>query len=216
MQFCQKHRIHFISDEIYGCSVFDAGDTEAVPFSSALSIDFAGVIDSDLVHVTYGMSKDFAVGGLMIGAIVSRCKPVLQAVQSAIPLHTVSGPTLAIGLAMLENHDWRHSFIESSRTKLAKAYKFVTQELDSMGIEYVRGGNAGFFVYINLSPYLPSDWQGESNADFALARKLIAAGVYLHPREEHPLEPGWFRLVFNWPEHILAEGLQRIRNAVQE
>lgn len=57
MKFCQTHSIHLISDEIYGLSVFDSGDSAAIPFTSVLSIDSAGLIDPDYLHVFYGMSK---------------------------------------------------------------------------------------------------------------------------------------------------------------
>lgn len=57
MRFCQEHRIHLISDEIYGLSVFDTNDSAAVPFTSVLSIDPTELIDSTLLHVFYGMSK---------------------------------------------------------------------------------------------------------------------------------------------------------------
>lgn len=56
MKFCQKHSIHLISDEIYGLSVFETGNS-AIPFTSVLSFDPAGLIDPDYLHVFYGMSK---------------------------------------------------------------------------------------------------------------------------------------------------------------
>lgn len=46
-----------ISDEIYGLSVFDTNDLPAVPFTSVLSIDPTELIDLNLLHVFYGMSK---------------------------------------------------------------------------------------------------------------------------------------------------------------
>lgn len=57
MRFCQKHRIHLISDEIYALSVFDTGNADAIPFTSVLSIDTTDVIDNNYLHVLYGMSK---------------------------------------------------------------------------------------------------------------------------------------------------------------
>lgn len=58
MRFCQKHKIHLISDEIYGISCW--GNTEipdAPPFRSVLAIDKTNLIDPALVHVLWGMSK---------------------------------------------------------------------------------------------------------------------------------------------------------------
>ncbi|KAL7267132.1 hypothetical protein RUND412_010291 [Rhizina undulata] len=58
LKFCQKHRIHLISDEIYALTVFKNKEyPDAVTFTSVLSIDLEGIIDKELVHVLYGMSK---------------------------------------------------------------------------------------------------------------------------------------------------------------
>lgn len=57
MKFCQTYSIHLISDEIYALCVFDSGDSAAIPFTSVLSLDSAGLIDPDYLHVFYGMSK---------------------------------------------------------------------------------------------------------------------------------------------------------------
>ena len=58
MKFCQKHRIHLVSDEIYGLSVWKNDEApDASPFISVLSIDPSGIIDPSLLHVIWGMSK---------------------------------------------------------------------------------------------------------------------------------------------------------------
>lgn len=69
--------------------------------------------------------------------------------------------------------------------------------------------NAGFFLYMDLSPYLPTDKNSTREQEFALARKFLNAGVFLHPGEEHGKSPGWFRLVFSHEEEVLREGLRR-------
>lgn len=58
MKFCQRHKIHLISDEIYALSVWKNPEApDAVTFESVLSIDTTGIIDPGLVHVLWGMSK---------------------------------------------------------------------------------------------------------------------------------------------------------------
>lgn len=208
MQFCQKHRLHLLSDEIYACSVFNS-DEPATPFTSILSIDSMNLIDPDLLHVTYGLSKDFGAAGLRLGAIITRSQPVLRAIEAAMRFHNPSGASLAIGNAMLEDRVWCRSFVDSSRSKLSQAHRHVTSQLKAMNIKYLPGSNAGFFVWIDLSPYLPSELDGELNQEFALAKRLREAGVFLHPREEHSLEPGWFRIVYTQDPRTVTEGLQR-------
>ena len=57
MLFCQKHQIHLISDEIYALSISKTGDADSVTFTSVFSFYTTGLIDDDLLHVLYGMSK---------------------------------------------------------------------------------------------------------------------------------------------------------------
>ena len=68
--------------------------------------------------------------------------------------------------------------------------------------------NAGFFLYIDLSPWLSCS-SSPNDAEFELADKLLKRGVGLHPGEEHYGKKGWFRLVFSADTKILEEGLKR-------
>ncbi|PHH65767.1 hypothetical protein CDD81_1494 [Ophiocordyceps australis] len=218
MKFCQKHQLHLISDEIYACSIFDSGETDPTPFTSALAIDTDGLIDTERLHVTYGFSKDFGTAGLRIGAIITRSKAVESAITPVLRFHNPAGPSLAIGAAMLEDRKWCREFVESSRQKLAAAYRHATQGLRAIGIDYLPGSNAGFFVWMDLSPYLPTEDElgDESCPEFALAKRLRDCGVFLHPREEHCLNPGWFRMVYTQDPDIVTEGIRRIKSAISK
>jgi 1-aminocyclopropane-1-carboxylate synthase len=58
MKLCQQYQIHFISDEIYALSVWENPEhSSAVKFTSVLSVDLTDIIDPELVHVLWGMSK---------------------------------------------------------------------------------------------------------------------------------------------------------------
>jgi len=60
LRFCQRHNLHLLSDEIYALSVWDNRDaTDAPGFTSILSVDTinSGLINPDLVHVLWGLSK---------------------------------------------------------------------------------------------------------------------------------------------------------------
>ncbi|EKV07169.1 hypothetical protein PDIG_74430 [Penicillium digitatum PHI26] len=207
-RFCSKHNLHLISDEVYASCVFDSGDPEAVPFTSITSLAFTGLIDPNLVHVLYGFSKDFASGGLHLGFLVTQNPQLRQACKAILRLHGASQAAVTIGTAILEDQAFVSNFRAKARKRLASAYRLTTSVLDKEGIDYVKGGNAGFFVYIDLSPYLPADSAlSPRNREFALAQRLVDAGVFLHPGEEHSMEIGWFRLVFSQEEDTLKEGL---------
>jgi DNA-binding transcriptional MocR family regulator len=57
MKFAQKNEIHLISDEVYALSVYDTGIEQTVAFTSVLSLNPEGLIDTDWLHVFYGLSK---------------------------------------------------------------------------------------------------------------------------------------------------------------
>ena len=72
--------------------------------------------------------------------------------------------------------------------------------------------NAGFFVYVDLSPWvvaIPSDVEVGNSREYALAQRLLDGGVGLHPCEEHDELIGHFRLVFSQDKEVLEEGLRR-------
>lgn len=95
----------------------------------------------------------------------------------------------------------------------------ISSSLDYGQLFTYHNRNAGFFIYIDLSPYLallPDIINGingiskaESTYEYALAQKFLDAGIFLHPGEEHGKKPGWFRLVFSHEEEVLEEGLRR-------
>lgn len=57
MKFCEKHKIHMISDEVYALSVYDTVYKDAPKFTSVLSLDQTNLISKERLHVLYGMSK---------------------------------------------------------------------------------------------------------------------------------------------------------------
>lgn len=86
--FCQNHSIHLISDEIYGLSVFETGNLAAIPFTSVLSFDPAGLIDPDYLHVFYGMSKVQIAIGRPSGLLTLRERTLVQLDSDwAVSLH---------------------------------------------------------------------------------------------------------------------------------
>lgn len=208
MRFCQRHSIHLISDEIYAFSGFDSTEPGTHPFTSVLSIE--PQIDEGLLHVIYGMAKDYAAPGLRIGALITHSKPLLKAVKSVIRFHNPSGPSVAIATAMLQDRLWMRSFIQMSRERVGEAYTYFTESLTRMGVSYLSGVNAGLFVFVDLSPWLSQDaGQSKEVREQELAQRALDQGLFLQPNEEHALEPGWFRLVYTVERRVMDEGLRR-------
>jgi 1-aminocyclopropane-1-carboxylate synthase len=57
LAFCEKNKIHLISDEVYALSVYDTVTKDAPKFTSVLSIEPTDLISVDRLRVLYGMSK---------------------------------------------------------------------------------------------------------------------------------------------------------------
>jgi gliotoxin/aspirochlorine biosynthesis aminotransferase len=68
LKFCDKHKIHFISDEIYAMSSFPSPDIpNPVPFVSALQLDVQGMgCDISRLHTIWSISKDLGSSGLRV------------------------------------------------------------------------------------------------------------------------------------------------------
>ena len=214
MHFCSRHSLRLISDEIYALSVFpNPSYPSATPFTSLLSIDPTGIIDPNLLHVTYGLSKDFGSAGLKVGALISRNKDLKKAVHVVLSFSGISGPSVAIATAMFEDRAWCRNFISLSRTRVTDAYNHTTSLLKSMGIKHFAGGNAGFFLWIDLSEYLQPDdgTKGAFERECMLAQRFVDGGVFLQPGEEHSVRPGWWRIVFTM-ERGVAVVMQCMRH----
>lgn len=80
LSFASKHNLHYISDEIYALSSFShlIDTSKEDPFHSILSINYKDYIDPNLVHVIYGMSKDFAINGFRVGFIITQFNEPLR------------------------------------------------------------------------------------------------------------------------------------------
>ena len=82
MTFCNRHQIHFISDEIYAKSMFDnPAISSPTPFVSTASLS-PTLIDSKLHHILYGSGKDLCTNGLRMGFLYTRNQGILAAMSS--------------------------------------------------------------------------------------------------------------------------------------
>ncbi|KAH6615391.1 1-aminocyclopropane-1-carboxylate synthase 1 [Boeremia exigua] len=206
MRFCNKYSIYLISDEIYAFSVYYT-DESTPGFTSILSIDLAGIIDSQLVHVLYGFSKDFAAAGLRLGCLVSRNPELTKAVRSLARFHGATPLTDAIATSILEDREFCTQFLEESARALGEHQAIVVKALNDAGIPYVRKANAGFFLWIDMSICLQSlSWQAEDD----LRQKLYDNGVEMSAGHAYYDEsPGKFRFIFSVDKDSLVEGLRR-------
>ncbi|RPB22583.1 PLP-dependent transferase [Terfezia boudieri ATCC MYA-4762] len=218
MRFCQEHNLHLISDEIYALSVFKTPyNADAVGFHSVLSVDPTGLIDPNRIHTLYGMSKDFSANGLRLGLIITRNPTLIQAMYSVVPFSWASAPADLIWSTILEDTKFLTYYLDENQRRLGEGYELLTTTLDRYGIKYVKGGNAGFFLWVDLSFALekPEDG-GEPGVmeDKKLNKKIWDGKVYLATTGGFQGEKtGWYRITFAHPKPLLMLGLKRSEGA---
>ena len=242
MKLCNRHDIHFISDEIYAFSTFtnsssssSTDSTPTTPFTSALSLDPAPLIRPHLLHMTWGISKDFSANGLRLGALVSQSSPTLHTYFTSVGLYTYPSSLsdlLVTHMLAPRNAAWVDRFIATNQRRLAEAHAFATALLRRYGIEYLGGVGAAFFLWIDLGSFYRARRRGpgvvagqgqgmerereqEREVTGLIYDCLMAKKVFLASGDATGAEePGWFRLVFTQPRDVVREGVERIVGAL--
>jgi aspartate/methionine/tyrosine aminotransferase len=223
MRMCQKHSIHLISDEIYALSVWknniDKLDVEPTPFESVLSIDTAGIIDPGLVHVLWGMSKDFGANGIRLGVIISQSNDEsLGACRTCALYSAPSSLTENATHAIMNDKSFLQSYIKGNQERLSEAYSHAVGLLQKYNISHKTGVNAAFFLWVDLGKSYLQRHPEEQPKDITnlLFDKLMAKKIFIVNGEVAGTElPGWFRIVFTQPRNTVEEGTKRIADALQ-
>lgn len=244
LKLCQKYQVHLISDEIYALSVFrgpEAG-SDMNQFTSAASIPTNGLIDPALVHILYGLSKDFGANGLRLGCIVSQNNAEIHKALVSIAIFSYAS-SLSEGIAtkLLTDDEFVDWYIRENNRRLYENYKFVVEWAERHGIEYGKGVNAAFFLWVNLgkvsdalqkqnrdraaSIEIPQEPPGKPQAtqvvdevdtlEVITNKALLDAKVFLASGAAFGSEkPGWFRIVFSQSRENLMEGFRRIEGVL--
>ncbi|KAF5009672.1 hypothetical protein FDECE_4118 [Fusarium decemcellulare] len=222
MKLCQKYQVHFISDEIYALSVWSNTVDKhppPVPFESALTIDTKDIIDPALVHVIWGMSKDFGANGIRVGAVISQSNPSLHAALVSVGLYSsVSSISDHVTVNILEDDAFVESYMTENRKKLSAQYERVVSWANKNEITYAPGVNAAFFLWVDLGKAYRARHSVPETEDITnlVMDKLMQKKVFLASGEAFGSEkPGWFRIVFSHPDEYLDLGLERVMDALK-
>ncbi|KAF9783638.1 hypothetical protein IL306_008765 [Fusarium sp. DS 682] len=229
MRFCQKHGLHLISDEVYALSVWKNPNAPDAPeFTSALAINPDGLIDRDLIHVLWGMGKDFGSCGIRIGCLLSRNEDFLRA---CVANSYFTGPSSLADSAtarVLSDDVFIENYVKMNRIRLAENYMMTTKFLENHGIPYNKGSNAGLFVWADLFQPMrihinaKQEESGETsekslrNLEARLQETLLKHKIFLASGADFGSDiPGWFRIVFAHERSYLRLGLERMVEAVE-
>ncbi|RKP10448.1 pyridoxal phosphate-dependent transferase [Thamnocephalis sphaerospora] len=229
LQFAGRYGLHVLMDEVYALSSHEPPcDTVNSPtFVSVLAIpDLAQYINPALVHVAYGMSKDFGMNGVRIGYLISPFNAEFRNVIQEIGLTSIVSSVAESAITtMLEDETWVDNYVRENRRRLGEAAQYTYTRLRDAGITCFPA-KYGCYFWIDLSMYLrpPSNSAAEEASakqlpatEQELYDRLLAAGIFLlRGANFYAAEPGWFRLTFSTQREVLAIGLDRLAAAVKQ
>ncbi|KAJ5121704.1 aspartate aminotransferase [Penicillium atrosanguineum] len=225
LKLCQSRHMHLISDEIYALSTWSNQVDKTCTFNefeSLLSWDLTALIDPGLVHVLWGLSKDFGANGLRVGAIISQSNRDLHTAAKCVSLYSfISAMSDQIITSILSNDAFTDMYIKKNQQLLSQSHNHLLQIVKKNNIEYREGCNAGFFLWINLGKKYLENHPGEDAtkpgfSDKIFNKLLYEKKVYVaHGTAYGSEKPGWYRVVFSHPLLWLDEAMERILSALQ-
>ncbi|RDK45561.1 PLP-dependent transferase [Aspergillus phoenicis ATCC 13157] len=175
MKFCSRNRLHLISDEIYALSVWENPRLPDEPrFKSILSFNIEDFMDSEMVHVVWGLSKG------------SHNMP---------PVGTDANYRIAS--LLLSDDTLLKQYISTNRRRLSESYQFATKFLQAHKVPYVEC-NAAFFIWLNLGAEMLARLRQEKvyvapGTIYAAEEAGWFRMVFAHP--PHVLEEGLNRMI---------------------
>ena len=208
--FCHRHQIHFVVDEIYAFSVFH---TEADPhwidgphlpskFQSAYSHSF--LPDVQRTHVLWGFSKDFCVNGFRAGVCLTKNALVRRGLNELAYFTAVPSVIQKILVSFVSDQQWCSRFFALNKERLRSAYTYVVGRLLDYNEEFGRRfpnllkpqdtglkafpirylpACAGFFLWVDFSYFLAEGGEQDIvQQEKQLFLQLIhPGGLYIAP-----------------------------------
>ncbi|KAK9811667.1 hypothetical protein WJX72_008020 [[Myrmecia] bisecta] len=196
LRWCVKNGVHLISDEIYGNSIFKP--CEFVSMAALVEAEgaAAGPCARDLVHVVFGLSKDWCASGLRVGALLTQNKQLHALFMNLTYFCAVPNHTQYAVAAMLEDQAFVADFLAQNARRLGQAYGTLAGALDAVGVPYSPAVGA-MFAWVDLRQALTEPtWE----AEMAFWRRLVdEQGLVITPGKDcHAAQPGFFRICYAW------------------
>ncbi|KAL8578076.1 hypothetical protein ACOMHN_055396 [Nucella lapillus] len=198
LHFACKHRLHVISDEIYGLSVFDKNTT----FRSIFSLPLP---DPQRVHMLWGVSKDLGLSGYRCGVLYTRNSQVRQ-FATAVGIFHLTPPLMQRRLQhLLADRKWLDEvYFPTYHKRLLHIFTAACSKLTKMGVP-VHPSKAGIFIWADLTKFMP---EVTFKAEEELFLRFLEAKVYVLPgKQSYCATPGWFRIIFASSEGNVLEAV---------
>ncbi|KAI5925267.1 aminotransferase GliI-like protein [Camillea tinctor] len=210
MQFCQRHSLHFISDEVFALSEHGCSDLrQPRKFTSALAVDAAAYgCDTDKIHMIWSMSKDLAATGARMGCVVTRNKDVRDSI--ALVAHTSVSNLSVLFARVLLTSPRLHTIIQLNSSRLATAFGRLRAFFDTNSIEFLPC-EVATFVLARLAPHSKS--RDDEKAAVVFYQK---AGILLYSAAGYHMPAdftGWMRISFAIEPERLGTAIERLQTA---
>lgn len=194
VQYCEKHKIAFISDELYHGLTYEKKAHCALEFGS------------DHVYVINGFSKYYCMPGIRLGWIIVPKDKIRHAEKVAQNLF-ISAPTLS-QYAALEAFDTEYLAIITNEFKARRDFLF--KEL-SLLFDIDAKPEGAFYIWANISRY--------SNDSFAFAKELLEN---IHVASTPGIDFGvngtnhYLRFAYTRSIEHMQEGVTRLKDYLQQ
>lgn len=200
IDFCMKHDLDIMSDEIYAQTIFDTN----TQYTSTLKL--VPEEYKHRVHVTGGFAKDFTLSGFRVGFCHSYNTALVNCMQEISYFSCVSSHTQAL-LAELLKAPEIPQVIETSKKELFAMHNHVVDMLAKYDIKADKG-QAGIFILVDMSPYM----EGNSmEAEMKLWRTMYEEyKLNILPGYLFQAKPGMFRICFAHPMPLINELEKRL------
>lgn len=213
LQFCQRRKIHFISDEIYALTSYDCDGLDgSTSFISTLSLDLPSLgCDPSRVHTFWSTSKDFGQSGIRMGCTVTQANKEMVA-SLVLASNTQTSSLSAICVSALLTSAKLPALIALNSERLATNCRILTKFLTRHKIPYIPS-YAGLYVFARIAQDARS-WEDEqaSVQRFKDVGVLLSGGRGYHCSEN---QMGWMRVGFAVKKSRLEEALRRVESILR-
>ena len=207
IDWCLEKGLHVISDEIYANSIFP-GET----MISAAHIMFNKLSDEEkkgsskdylgnFVHIIHGLSKDFGLAGVRVGALLSHNKELHKAVESLGIFQCVSGPTQSLVASMMADEQWVNWFVIEHKVRIKRCYDAMVDALSVCDLVKIFPAQGTLFAWCDFSAYLANQPNATWEDEQTLWKELFHEYKVLFTTGQScaATKPGMFRICYCFP-----------------
>ncbi|AJA48091.1 aspartate aminotransferase [Clostridium pasteurianum DSM 525 = ATCC 6013] len=207
-EFCRKHDIFIISDEIYEKLIY--GDFKHTSIASINEDAFNRTI------VINGLSKTYAMTGWRVGYAASGNTEIIK-LMSNIQGHTTANPNSIAQYASVEALDGDQSSVEFMISQFKDRRNYMVEKINSINNLSCTNPEGAFYVMMNISKLIGKKINGEIiNGSIDFAESLLDdSKVGVVPGDAFGVSE-YVRLSYATSMENIKSGLDRIDNFVSK